>query len=177
MKRALDVMKSRRGWCSLLLVGLVFFGSAAVAGQTMQVGDWYYSTNGDTSEAYTVSSTGATFGLLCSHSLNSCEFYLRSTSVCDAGQSYPILENSDAGAANLTATCRTITTPSGSIYAFVLSPMTTVESSLKGSGLFGFAEPMQGGAFRVYRFSANGAMTSTAAVANYAAQAVGDQVQ
>lgn len=164
-------------WLRLLCVGaLVFVSSVAIAAPAQPVGDWYCSLEGDISEAYTVSDTGAVFGLLCSRSANTCSFYIRSSSTCESGQSSAILENAPSGSANLSGACRPLTTASGTIYAIVLSPMKSVVSSLSTDGqVIGFAEPMEGGQFRVYRFSTTGAGSAIDEVIKSAEMPVGDQ--
>lgn len=170
-----NVGRFRQHWpwyfCALALLSI---GSAAAPAQP--VGDWYYSLEGDIAEAYTASDTGATFGVLCSHSASSCAFYIRSLSACESGQGAAILENAPSGSANLTGTCRPLTTQSGTIYAIVLTPLTSVASSLGTDGQeIGFAEPMKSGQFRVYRFSTTGAAAAIGAVAKFSAMPVGDQ--
>lgn len=162
-----------RLWC---VCALALVSSLAAAAPAQPVGDWYYSLEGDISEAYTVSDTGAVFGLLCSRSGNTCSFYIRSSSTCDSGESTVILENAPSGSADLSGACRPLTTDSGTIYAIVLSPMKAVVSSLGKDGqVIGFAEPMEGGQFRVYRFSTTGAGSAINEVIKSAEMPVGDQ--
>lgn len=157
--------------CALALVSPL-----AVAAPAQPVGDWYYSLSGDISEAYTVSDSGAVLGLICFRSANTCSFYIRSSSTCESGQSSAILENTPSGSANLSGTCRPLTTDSGPIYAIVLSPMKSVASSLDTDGqVIGFAEPMASGQFRVYRFSTTGASSAIGDVIKSAEMPVGDQ--
>lgn len=165
--------RRQRFWC---FCALALLSAESVAAPNQQVGDWYYSLKGDISEAYTVSDSGATFGLLCSRSANSCAFYIRSSTTCESGQSGAVLENAPSGSANLTGACRPLTTESGTIYAIVLTPMTGLASSLGTDGQkIGFAEPLEGGQFRVYRFSTTGAGTAIGAVTKFAEMPVGDQ--
>lgn len=166
-------LRQHRIWC---FCALALLSTGSIAAPAQQVGDWYYSLVGDTAEAYTVSDTGATFGLLCSRSANTCAFYIRSSTTCDSGQSSAVLENAANGSANLTGACRPLTAQSGIIYAIVLTPLTAVASSLSTDGQeIGFAEPMQGGQFRVYRFSTTGAGAAIEAVAKFSEMPVGDQ--
>jgi len=172
MSRA-NTGRLQRFWC---FCSLVFLSMGAIAAPAQQVGDWYYSLEGDISEAYTASDTGAIFGLLCSHSANSCAFYIRSSTTCESGQEGAVLEIAPNGSANLSGACRPLTTPSGTIYAIVLTPMKTVASSVGTDGhQIGFAEPMQGGQFRVYRFSTTGAGAAIDEVIRSAEKPVGDQ--
>lgn len=160
-----------------LAVTLSLGAVPALAQNSNTVGDWYYSASGDLSEADTASSSGATFGMLCSRSLTNCVFYIRSDSTCDVGAQVPVLENAPNGAFQLTGTCQVIPAASGQIDALTLGPRKALESSLGADGVVGFAVPMDSGAFRVYRFSTNGALPAIYAVAHYASQPVGDQVQ
>lgn len=165
--------RQHRFWC---FCALALLSVGSIAAPSQQVGDWYYSLNGDISEAYTVSDSGATFGLLCSRSANSCAFYIRSSTTCEGGQSGAVLENAPSGSANLTGACRPLTTQSGTIYAIVLTPTTGLASSLGTNGQeVGFAEPMEGGQFRVYRFSTTGAGRAIGVVTKFAEIPVGDQ--
>jgi len=170
---SIERLRQCRLWC---FCALALLSTASVAAPANPVGDWYYSLKGDISEAYTVSSSGATFGLLCSHSANMCAFYIRSSTTCSNGQSTAVLENAPSGSANLSGACRPLVTQSGTIYAIVLTPMTVVASSLGRDGQeIGFAEPMEGGQFRVYRFSTTGAGSAIGAVTRFAQMPVGDQ--
>jgi len=156
------------------LCGLLWFGTASAAPPYPKIGDWYYSAGGDISEAYTVSDTGATFGMLCSRSLNSCSLYLRSEDTCNAGATIPVLVNAPNGSETLTATCRALNTTSGTVYALVLTLLANGTLSADGN-FIGFALPMQNGAFHVYRFSTTGASSAIAAVTTSAEMPVGDQ--
>lgn len=172
MARA-NIGRSRRyrfwGFCAL-----AFLSAGSIAAPSQQVGDWYYSLNGDISEAYTASNSGATLGMLCSRSLNSCSLYLRSEDSCDAGATIPVLVNAPNGSESLTATCRVLNTASGTIDALVLTLL--ADGTLSADGHFiGFALPMVNGAFHVYRFSTTGASTAIAAVTSSAEMPVGDQ--
>lgn len=166
-------LRQHRSWC---FCALALFSIGSIAAPAQQVGNWYYNLEGDYSEAYTVSDTGAIFGLLCSHSANTCAFYIRSLTTCDSGESTAVLEDSPSGSANLSGVCRPLTTQTGIIYAIVLTPTKLVASSLGTDGQeIGFAEPMVGGQFHVYRFSTTGASSAIGAVAKFAAMPVGDQ--
>jgi len=156
------------------LCGLLWLGTASAASPYPKIGDWYYSAGGDISEAYTVSDTGAIFGLLCSRSLNSCSLYLRSEDNCDAGATIPVLVNAPNGSESLTATCRVLNTASGTIDALVLTVLANGTLSTDGN-FIGFALPMKNGAFHVYRFSTTGASSAIAAVTSSAEMPVGDQ--
>ena len=160
-------------WC---FCALVLLSTGSVAAPAQPVGDWYYTLGGDIAEAYTASDTGATFGIICVRSANTCAFYIRSSTTCDNGSSSAVLENAPSGSANLTGACRPLTTQAGTIYAIVLTPLTVLASSLGTDGQeIGFAEPMQGGQFRVYRFSTTGAGAAIEAVTKFSEMPVGDQ--
>lgn len=171
-------MKGIRNFACTVAMAVMCSSITPAFAQKVTVGDWIVQGGGGWAGAATTSTTGAELGVMCSASATSCLFYIDSTSQCDNGESYPILLNGPNGANNLVATCRIITLGSNTFDALVISPFDTVEGALTSDGqLLGFAEPMQNGAFRIYRFSTTGAAQAIKVAATEAAQPVGDQVQ
>lgn len=158
------------------LWGLIFAFCAVTPAVAKNFGAWHTKEDGDISEAFTTSDTGAVFGLLCSREKNKCVYYLSSESRCSEGATYPMLVNGDANADEITGTCHVITSASGDIHALVLTPIDDIAKLAISGKSLGFAQPMVSGQFRVYRFSLVGSAPAIINAADYAAQKTGDQV-
>ncbi len=158
---------------TLFAVALAAF-SAASASET-RYGSWQATENGDLSEASTTSDTGARFGLLCVRSKNNCVYYLTAPAICKEGQAYPVLANVASGASELTATCHLLGTGQSLTHALVLTPIDLVPPLVANTGIIGFAMPMVGGRFNVYRFNLDGSSPAIAQVTTYASKPTGDQ--
>lgn len=160
----------------VLTVALSFLVGAGALAATTSVGDWTVEAFSGGGVASTSSSTGGELGILCSQTTAKCEFFIDSSSQCTNGATYPFLMNGPAGASDLVATCRVINTGGTPIDALVLAPFDTVEGALKTDGqVVGFAEPMENGAFRIYRFSTTGAASATNAASSAASVSNSDQ--
>lgn len=156
----------------LLILVLAF---APMSANAYKSGDWQVDIAGETSEAYTVSDTGATFGILCAKKSASCVFYITSPTTCEQEATMPLIGNSDEGAISVTGTCTILDDAGRKVHVQVLSPFDTVELAVKMSRTIGFAMPLKDGQFRVYRFSLAGSATAITAVRQAASKASGDQ--
>jgi hypothetical protein len=147
---------SARCFVSGLVVGLSFFALGAHA-QTATFEDWFIvdakDNSGDVIAATSTDDGKELLGYRCFRQSGSCMYVLIADTRCDDKARYPILQNSRAGASNLSAVCHK--TPSSD--QLVLSPYKDIEGAIKeGQGLIGFAIPMASGRFKAIRFSLKG---------------------
>ncbi|WP_457097884.1 hypothetical protein [Lysobacter sp. P5_B9] len=157
----------------MMLAALVFFSQTAAAGTAIK--DWRVNTEGDYSEAFTSSDSGATLGVLCFKQQGQCVYYLTTPSKCDEGATIPLLVNADAGANQITGTCRILGDQAPKVHALVLSPFDDIESSIRTGANLGIAMPLVEGQFRVYRFSLSGSSLAIDGAKSEASKATGDQ--
>lgn len=134
-----------------LAVFLVFISWSASA-QTY--GQWTVGqgSDKDTFTAETANDSGQSFGKVCLASTQKCWWALVIDPSCDNEATYPAMANTDSGAYNLTLLC----VKAGSSKLMAFTDFDTLDKISKGAGYVGFAVPMDGGAFRVFRFSLNG---------------------
>lgn len=119
-------------------------------------GYWFSQFSSDASEAATVNDDGTTFGLLCR--AEACQFYLKGSTTCQEGGSYPFLLNSDVGSTSVATQCQSFNNGK-STYSDVVWFEETIKvaSYLSKGELFGFAIPLNSGEFKVARFRLKGA--------------------
>jgi len=143
-----------------LLVGLTAL-VLAHAGNPKHYRQWLVDTFDDKSGAFavTINDSNAVFGEACFLSDQKCQWRVVIDVACEKGHTYPILANTDSGAASLEFVCDG--PRSGGEYTYVFSNWKALESLLKTATRVGFAMPMQGDQFTVYRFNLDGANAAT----------------
>ena len=104
--------------------------------------------------ASTVNDSGAFLGEYCYYATKKCLWMLGNTTACEKDHIYPILANSDTGAAQLDINCNGVA--SNGIYGYSFTKWSDLEDVLKKSERIGFAVPLQQDQFLVYRFKLNG---------------------
>lgn len=148
-----------------IALGLLGLFSATVCGAESSFGDWQAGVTDDRSTmyAYTTNDSGDMFGEWCSVTTGNCTWMLGLTTACEQESSYPVLANTDTGAAPLNIKCGgKIEDSELSRYQF--TSFKDVEKLLKGGHRVGIALPMQGDQFRVVRFSLKGSSAATSAM-------------
>src|SRR5437667_8824905 len=106
--------------------------------------------------AVTLNDSDHLIGQYCYTSEHSCVWLLAMSTRCKKGDTYPVLANSDAGAASLQLLC------DGQLenghYRYVFTGFDDVDKLVRDSKTrIGFAFPMEGDEFRVVRFDLRGA--------------------
>lgn len=114
---------------------------------------------GTATGAFTVNDSGATFGEICRLQEGSCQWRLLLDLACEDNTTTSILANTDQGASTLEFRCAG-KSENGKGYLYVFKNWKQLESSLKSSSKVGFAMPVKGDQFVVYRFKLQG-MTET----------------
>ncbi len=159
-----------------LLQALFFlaWGASALA-QAEDYGKWTVSTEDKTMMyAVTFNDSGALFGQYCYPDKGSCLWLVSTSTACDKDHKYPVLANSDGGAAPLTLQCQ------GSIggkgedakYAYVFTDFDAVSNLVKNATRIGFAVPLQADQFKVVRFEVGGSAPALAAMRKKASDAM-----
>jgi len=161
-------MKTARG--VVALTGLAF--GTAVA-EPLSFSDWAVDVDGDQTSVYaaTINDSGSIFGEFCSLSSDSCSWRLGLEVSCERDSTYPVLANTDAGAAHLTVQCDGKIEGNGKYHRYIFTDWSALETLLKQSKRVGFAFPLQSDQFTVIRFSLNG-MKQAAENAEYLAQSL-----
>jgi hypothetical protein len=138
----------------LLCVAVLMTGLSTKAQQVNTYGDWKkdFSIQG-LQIANTSNSSGATTGVLCNLKNNSCDAYLALNVSCENEHVYPMMINSAVGAFPLTVKCMYF----GDLQLYIANEFSSMIEAFESGGEIGFAMPMQGGQYRVVRFSTVGA--------------------
>ncbi|WP_280815489.1 hypothetical protein [Variovorax sp. TBS-050B] len=131
-----------------VLVAATLFASVAHA-QTA-IGPWYVSDMNDGAGSFvgTINDSGGMFGKYCYVNSQSCVWMMTADVGCEAGSEYPVLLNSDSGAALVTVSCK----PIDGKNRYFFNSYTDVDDAVARSSRIGFAFPMESGQFRVTRF-------------------------
>jgi hypothetical protein len=150
---------------------------------TSTIADWTLQTTAEMQRTYTLSNTGASFGVFCLLQTNSCIVYLGTGTPCAEGTVSPLLMNASTGAASLNAICAKLSNDQGQpVFVYRISEMDICVKGAEAGGDFGIALPLTNGQFVVYRFSGRGATDAINAArtrpasAPTPAKAGGDQV-
>ena len=124
-------------------------------------GHWVTGVVSDNSGVYaaTVNDSGAILGEYCYFSSKSCTWTLAVDSTCDKDQSYPVLANTDKGAAYFDIVC--IGRQENGLFSFGFKNWQDLERLLKSGARIGIATPMQSDQFKVFRFMLDGLTQST----------------
>jgi len=123
--------------------------AAAAAAKSTRYGRWTVDIEGDWVEAWTDNESGSEFGLLCS---SDCMIYLDFRTTCEEGHDYPAMINSDPGALSITMRCHHYEDRQ----IFITEATEEYIDMVERDGEIGFAFPLDGGQFRVVRFSTRG---------------------
>lgn len=160
-----------------VLTMMLVANQAAFGKETSTIfGSWRVANDGDYSEAFTASDTGATFGLICSRSKTTCSYFVESPITCGDGATIPILMNGDTGSDVVTGACHTLGSGPKLIHALILTPTNSVDTLVAKGGNLGFAMPMVSGQFSVFRFTLDGSVPAIERTRSYASHTTGDQV-
>jgi len=136
---------------------LILTGSNSIA---QFFGDWFVGDKpGQYHYAITINDSGAVLGQYCFPSGN-CVWLVAMSARCNEGDQYPILANSDAGAAHLAIQCNGQL--ENGLYRYVFTDFDLVDSTMKKGSLVGFAIPLDQDQFRVVRFRLNGVKSALA---------------
>lgn len=137
----------------------------ASAGAETNLGHWSVAFTHDKSSIYasTFNDSGAVLGEWCSFSTKSCTWMMGTDTGCKTEHVYPVLANSDQGAAHLDLICRgpIAGTGYGNTYAYAFSTVADLQAAMKKGLIVGIAAPMKQDQFRVYRFNLDGAMAAS----------------
>jgi hypothetical protein len=96
---------------------------------------------------------GATAGIVCDLSSESCDAYVATSTSCEEDALYPIMINSPVGAFPITGKCLTL----GKVQVLVIQEYGSAIGAYQSGGEIGFALPMASGLFKVFRFATAGA--------------------
>jgi hypothetical protein len=139
---------------------------APMAHSDTTFGRWSTGVTGDKSGVYasTVNDEGSVFGEYCYFSTKICSWNIAIDMVCEKDAYYPVLANSDKGAASLMLQCVGPMTGNSLYYQYVFNNWKDVEKLIKTGSKLGIATPLQSDQFKVYRFLLDGMTQSTASV-------------
>lgn len=145
-------MPNPRVFSILLLVAptVIFAQSKVIA----TFGDWKVirSSDGQDLIAGTANQAGDFIGFRCFSSTKQCVHAIGTDIVCDDGDEYPVLVNSDYSALSMDAVC----SKNGNKHELLLTKYDDIHSILLKGNNIGFAIPMNSGQFKAVRFSLNG---------------------
>lgn len=123
--------------------------SVAQAGDRIS-GDWTWNVDDpDLFVAATTNSAGHLLGQFCRPESADCMYVVGFDIYCDPGDTYPVLVNSDAGAAQLEFLC---SGKVGDQNVLVAADFDAIDTLVRQANRIGFALPMQGDDFKAVRF-------------------------
>jgi hypothetical protein len=139
-----------------LVVVFVLMSLDSMAGDG-QIGDWHLSLDDEQSKAaFTVNAAGDILGQFCFYRPGgdpTCFYEFAMDLTCKEGEQYPVLVNTDVGAAHELITCGKPLEGGKHVYYFSFESM---DSTVKNATRLGIVFPTQGDSFRVSRFSLSG---------------------
>ena len=142
----------------ILLVALLGCCSAVHAERHV-IGDWALDVGDGWTEAMTANDASSSFGYYCT--AGACSFYLDLNTSCGAnGAHTPVLVNADAGSVQVMATCVNLTVNGAPRHVNMFQDK-DIQTAIASGNAIGFAVPIQGGQFKLVRFSLNGAAAAT----------------
>ncbi|MGB8932197.1 MAG: hypothetical protein WCC48_13215 [Anaeromyxobacteraceae bacterium] len=103
--------------------------------------------------AATINDSGGLLGQYCYRESGSCLWLLANDADCEDGAKYPVLLNTDSGAANATIRCVKLDGKA----RYVFEAFNVIDDAVRSASWFGIAFPMVNGRFQVSRFSMQGA--------------------
>jgi hypothetical protein len=127
-----------------------------------EFGHWETGILDDKSASYaaTVSDSGEVFGEFCNFASKTCNWILAVSNKCDTNDVYPVLGNTDKGAAHFEVVCLGANSD-GTKYRYGFKSWQELEKLIRTGSRFGIATPMQSDQFRVFRFWLDGLNAST----------------
>ena len=145
-------VKATFSWLTLL--GLtVPFNSLFAEGRIS--GDWIWNVDDkDVFWAAAQNNAGHFIGQSCYLKDGDCVYIVHLGSICEAGAEYPAMINSDSGSASVKLTCVNEFEPGK--WMFIIHPFDDVDTFVRSALHIGIAVPMEGGQFKVDRFSLKG---------------------
>lgn len=138
----------------LLLILTALWHGQVFANEKIAYQNWVVEIGPETTEAYTANDSNSSLGLFCGGS--NCVFYLNPNLNCQPNTKNAVLMNGSTISAAIGMQCTLV----GKHYFQILDAFDQVLNAVKAGGNIGFAVALQGGAFSVYRFSLNGALTA-----------------
>lgn len=131
-----------------ILAAVMLFANLAYAQTT--IGPWIVADMNDGSGSFagTINDSGAIFGKYCYFNAQSCLWIMTADVGCESGSEYPVLLNSDGGAAQATVSCK----PIDGKNRYFFNNYSDVDDAVARSSRIGFAFPMASGQFQVTRF-------------------------
>lgn len=151
-------MRTALTWVGVAM--LVALAEPAFGQQGRKSGDWAVEYSDGLQLASTSNASGNSFGVACTVASNSCvAFVTLSDTNCTKGNSVPMLMNSPVGSSGMKATC-THLDGKPPLKLMVLDDFESAVSAIESGGEIGFAFPLRGGKFEVYRFSTAGAVAA-----------------
>src|SRR5581483_11273653 len=103
--------------------------------------------------------SGSTFGFFCYG--DSCTFYVDTNVRCAEKSKTPMLINAESGSTYVVSVCVHLPSGDGRVRYVNTILDTDVLKAISSGTIIGFAFPLEGGQFKVVRFSLNGAMRAT----------------
>jgi hypothetical protein len=94
------------------------------------------------------------FGMLCA--AGSCRYYFANGIDCEAGNNYPLMVTTAAGALAFDAICEPMNTANGDVMLYWFNEAPRLNEAFGQSMAVGFAFPMTDGQFKISKFSMKG---------------------
>jgi hypothetical protein len=138
----------------LLLSFLFVVVSSASHAQSSDTWTTGVTDSGEMLYAATINDSGNLLGEYCSPSTGNCIWLLGMSTACKEGDQYPILANSDAGAAHIMVYCSAKL--DNGLYRYVFTEFDSINNIVTKGLRVGFAVPLQADQFRVVRFDLSG---------------------
>lgn len=131
--------------------------------------DWRidYDSNVGILVSETINENGSSFGQMCVISDGSCSYVLKGDTPCRNGETYGALINSTSSAFHTLIKCIAYS----GVYYYEFQSFEDINNSVMKDAKIGIVYPLEGGNFKVYRFSLIGAKQATDAMRNAAERA------
>lgn len=137
---------------TLICMCLAFAGVHAE--DRMQHGDWSSQFLDGMGEASTHENGVSMLGMLCA--AGSCRYYFANGIDCEAGNNYPLMLTTAAGALAFDAICEPMNTANGDVMLYWFNESPQLNGAFGQSEAVGFAFPMTDGQFKISKFSMKG---------------------
>lgn len=136
-----------------LLLTLLLLLSTHPLRASEQIGTWFYQIKGKNFEMYTANESSSLFGFICKE--EQCYFYLTASDGCNDGDEIDVLVNLSNGTGISNASCYHFERKNGKIPILRMKD-DFLSEGLKNSTEVGFGFAVDGGQFKVSKFSMNG---------------------
>lgn len=148
----------------LAFVLLAMFIVPAVAQTQTEVGRWTTGVTPNKTGVYaaTMNDSGAILGEYCFFASKSCSWVIDIDSACEKDHVYPVLGNTDKGAAHFELVCKGQL--ASGLYGYVFKNWQDLERLIKAGARVGIATPSQADQFKVSRFMLDGLAQSTKSI-------------